>query len=567
MRSPRLILLASLALSGTVGCLAGDADLLEIPDGFDPEGPGQQCRGKCDGGGETPRLAALPNATVATRFAPYETPLAFDLTLIDAVVEARRADPAAYDEGANPHAIRYAVYNLRNAEIAAALADAADAGVDVQVLIEADQLDPARDWNVTDEMLIARGFEYAPDHRALDAEGRRTADLVGVTGSGLMHLKARVYRWRDSQGLDQRRLVTGSMNPGDHAVDNDETLHYVDDAVVLDAFEAKYAAVLAGTRITNVWRDGAAVNVLFSPDGGAQARDHIARLIDDEAELVVLAMYSLRNLAPSGGGAGILTRLAAARQRGVTVVVITDRKQSDGIDADGNPIYWNDGSEEILRDAGIPVYEVINQHSPFNAMHTKYAVFGLTRPMVVTDAGNWTKAGLGSGGSRPSNDESVLFIDSMALDGGATAQRYLGNFLDIVHRYGGDPATGGPAPAALVEELFGLPAWPAVAVDVDAIATTLWGQSVYLTGALPELGDWTRGDELGWRLETDGVTYPHWRGSLALPFGERSAYKLIKSSGSSIEWETGADRWLVADPTDLRMAGRDGRVALDLSWR
>lgn len=50
-------------------------------------------------------------------------------------------------------------------------------------------------------------------------------------------------------------------------------------------------------------------------------------------------------------------------------------------------------------------------------------------------------------------------------------------------------------------------------------------------------------------------------------YDERSAYKLIKSSGSAVEWETGADRWLVVDPTDLRMTGRDGRVALELSWR
>ncbi len=554
----RLTVLATLL--ATSACAA---DLPETPEGFSPETTSQPCLGKCDGGHDIGHLPALPHATLATRFAPYEDPLSFDLTLVEQVVAARRADPADYAEGANPYSIRYAVYNLRNLELTRALADAEDAGVNVQVLIEADQLDPARDWNVTDEMLAARGFEVVADYRDLDTSSRRTADLIGITGSGLMHLKTRLYSWRDpDSGADLHRVVSGSMNPGDLAVNNDETLHLIDDPRIYAAYAAKYDAVLGDEKVTNSFVPGAPLNVLFSPDGGDQARDQIAELIDREQELILLAVYSLRDVAPSGGGDGILERLVAAHQRGVTVVVVTDQKQSDGIDSDGNQIYWNDPSEETLRDAGIPVYEVINHASQFNAMHAKYGIFGLTHPIVVTDAGNWTHAGLGSGSRAPKNDESVLFIDTVSLDGGLTANRYLGNFVEILHRYGaGDVA----------DELAGLPAWPAVNVVATARAETYWGQSLWLTGSTDELGDWTRNDAFGWPLSTDASTYPSWVGApLSLPLGSRADYKLVERSGSDVTWEAGGNRWLVADPTDVRMIGDAApglALDLDLTWR
>lgn len=541
--------------------------LPDIPEAFDPETPPEGCAGKCDGAGSIPR-AALPAATLATRFAPYEPGLALDLALIDEVAAARATDPAVYPEGANPYRIRYAVYNLRNLEIIEGLADAADAGVDVQILIEDHQLDPDKTWNVADEMLIARGFEFAPDHRALDAEGRRTADLVGITGSGLMHLKARLYEW--PAGDDAvKRLVTGSHNPGDNAVNNDETLHYLEDPAVIAAYERKYDAILEDRTMVNEWRPGAAVQALFTPDDGPQPVDEIARLIDEEDELILIAVFSLRNVKPTTGGPGILERLAAAHARGVPVVVITDRKQSDGVDADGNQLYWNDHSEEILRDAGVPLYEVINDYSPFNAMHTKYGIFGLTSPIVVTDASNWTRSGLGSGTGRAYNDESVLFIDTIALDGGVTGQRYLGNFVEILHRYGTGTDHGGPAVADTLALLHGLEAWPAVTIEPAARAETAWGQHVHLTGNLDVLGDWTRAHP-GWPLTTDASSYPLWHGpDLTLPLGTRADYKLIKAAGDQITWERGANRRLIADPTDMRVTGGDpaAAVTLDDEWR
>lgn len=563
------------ALASLVFAAACTGDTDAIPEVYDEETAAAACGGKCDAPIEMTGLAALPTATVATLFAPHEPALGLDLLLIRQVMEARAADPATYAEGQNPYRIRYAAYNLDNPFLAQALADAEDANVDVQVLIESDQLDPARDYNVQDDYLVSRGFELAPDHRQLDAAGRVTADLVGIKGTGLMHLKTRLYSWRDAQGQPTTRLVTGSLNPGNLSMRNDETLHYIALPDVIARYEAKYDAVLRGVKITNTWASGAAVQVLFSPDGGTQAIDKIAALIDNEQEAILLATFSLRNMSPTTGGKGILDRLVAAHQRGVAVVVITDRKQSDGVDVDGNPLYANDASEEILRSAGIPVYEVVNKYSPFNAMHHKYAIFGVTAPTVVTDAGNWSRASLGSGSSRPSNDESVLFIDSVALDGGVTGKRYLGNYLELLHKYGthgtdGQTPTGGPDPAVIEDRLYALAGWPRVGVSFRANVETAWGQNVFVTGEHPLLGDWTRAAP-GIALGTDASSYPWWSSApQMIPLGARSAYKLIKRDGAgNVTWESGADRHLIVDPTDHRVARGYPQAAItnELTWR
>lgn len=548
-----------------LGCVDEMPDVLE---GFDESAAPAPCDGKCDGDGAFLDLDALPTTTVATLFAPHEPALGLDLLLIREVVAARAADPGTYAEGENPYRIQFAAYNLDSPYIAAALADAEDAGVDVQILIEQDQLDPAKDYNVQDDYLVGRGFELVRDHKTLDAALAKTADLIGVSGSGLMHLKTRLYTWRDASGATQSRVVTGSLNPGYLSMHNDETLHYIAIPEVVARYQAKYDAVRANQKLTNTFVDGAAINVLFSPDGGVQAIDKIASLIDSEQESILIAVFSLRNMAPTTGGKGILDRLVAAHRRGVTVAVITDRKQSDGVDVDGNPLYANDRSEDILRDAGIPVYEVVNRYSPYNAMHTKYAVFGAAHPIVVTDAGNWSRASLGSGSSRPINHESVLVIDSDRLDGGVTGRRYLGHFLELVHKYGA-AGTGGPEPAALAARLHALPGWPQVDVTFHARVETMWGEQVHVTGDHAALGDWTRAGT-GLPLGTDASTYPEWTSApVALPLGTRAAYKLIKRAGSAVYWEAGANRTLVVDPTDRRVTGGYPEPGIDaeLAWR
>lgn len=547
--------------------------------GPEVEGMGtvDDCTVDCEAARSLEPVASPEDTGVATLFSPDDDPLGVDLALIQQVVRARAADPATYAEGENPFSIRYAVYNLAHPALVEGLADAEARGVDVQILIEDEQLDPGRDYNTADDYLAAHGFEVVRDHRALDDATRRTADLVGVVTEGLMHLKTRLYRWIDAvSGAPTARLVTGSMNPGDLAVFNDETLHVISIPEIVERYEAKVDALLRGEEVDNVWVDGAAAQVLFSPDPGPQAIDRLAQLIDSENELIVVAVFTLRNPRPRSGGKGILDRLVAAHARGVPVYVITDRKQSDGIDTNGASTTTNDGGEDALRAAGIPVYEVMNRdHSPYNAMHTKYAVFGLTHPVVVTDAGNWTRAAFGSGSAAPVNDESVLFLGD-SLDGGRTARRYLGHFVRLVFRYGtdgtdGQTPTGGPPPRELFSRLASLPGWPSVEVTLAARGETAWGESLAVAGDAAALGAWAPAAALP--LETDATRYPLWTTAapIVLPLGARLEAKLIRRNGAgAVAWESGDNRRFEIDPTVLGLSGGDPdgrRMTIEMSWR
>jgi hypothetical protein len=566
--SPLLLALAGSACTGFVPSIGPE---------IEGTGSARDCTADCRAAGALEPVVSPEDVEVATLFSPDDSPLGADLALIHRVVEARAADPAVYPEGENPFSIRFAVYNLAHPALLEALADAEARGVDVQILIEDEQLDPGRSYNTADELLVARGFELVRDHRVLDDTTRKTADLVGVVGEGLMHLKTRLYSWIDpGTGLPSVRLVTGSMNPGDLAVFNDETLHVISIPEIARRYEAKLDALLRGDEVENVWVDGAPAQVLFSPDPGPQAIDRIAQMIDEERELIVVAVFTLRNPRPRAGGKGILDRLVAAHARGVPVVVLTDRKQSDGIDASGASTGTNDGGEDALRAAGIPVYEAMNRdHSPFNAMHTKYAVFGLSHPVVVTDAGNWTRAALGSGQSAPINDESVLFLGD-ALDDGRTARRYLGHFLRMISRYGtdgtdGQMATGGPPPREVLARLTSLPGWPSVEVGLQARAETSWGQSIAVAGDAAALGAWDPAAALP--LATDASSYPIWTTAspLVLPLGARVEAKLVRRTAEgAATWETGENRRLEIDPTVPGLPGGDAdgrRMTVQMEWR
>lgn len=497
-----------------------------------------------------------------TFFAPYDDPIKHEVALIREIIEAKKADPRTFPDGANPFQIQYAVYNLRNPDVVNALKEAALAGVDVQILIEHHQLDPAKDWNTTDETLIAAGFEFSATHKGLTDGQKRELDLIGIQGSGLMHLKTRLFTRPDpTTGEPIEKMITGSMNPGDEADFNNETFHLITDPQLISRYKAKYDAVLNDTDLPNVWNDDAAVNVLFTPAKvGPQAADKILELVDKEQEAIFMTVFSLRDVKSKTHRDGLVAKLKAAVARGVEVVIVTDKKQSDGVDASGNRIAFDDGMDDLLKAAGIPVYECINTGGPFNAMHQKSAIFGLTAPKVVTDCGNWTAAALGTDKKPARNEESLLFIDSMKLDGGATSRRFMSNFLHLLRTYEGQQDASTPGANALLERFMALPAWPKVKVDFDVVAKTHWGQEVYITGDHEALGTWTKSGP-GIKLNTTGGTYPVWSTdtSIELPFGMALHYKVVKRDVASgaLEWEAGENQLLVVDSGDLNRVGAD----------
>ncbi len=526
----------------------------EVP-GVPAEGPVSLVGGKIDGVSSPSVDDPLPadadlGAAFEALFAPDDPNFALEIALIDRVIAARAADAEAPTaEGENPYRIRYACYNISHPDIYARLADAADKGVDVQILIEAHQLDPEKPWNQIDEYLAGRGFEVSFDRDALSKAERVTYDLIGVKTGGLMHLKTRLFETPAG-----RTLLTGSQNPGASALLNDETLHLINDPALTGKYAAFYDRLLAGEGAANAWDEAAAVNVLFTPaKSGPRAGTQLLRWIAEEEEQILLAVFSLRDVRAAGVDRSLVELLGDKAKAGVPVYVITDRKQSDGVDAQGNRIYRDDDTEDRLRRAGVHVFEGINRANDFTAMHQKVAILGRTRVRVVTDAANWSYSALGSDRRVAKNTESMLFIDSARLDDGATGRRYLGQWLRVLGRYAADSARDEGEPtfekvyAALTAE-----GWPTVPVGFVAFDTeTDWGEAAVVVGDHDALGAWGEAGD-GVKLGTDADAYPTWQGEVALPVGTPFLWKLtVQGAGRGVTWEAGDDRAGFARSTAL----------------
>lgn len=548
---------------GACGDGEAQAPALEALDGvYDEAGPGL-ARG-VDGKGDD-LLASIPaygpmpeqwsaQPKLQALFAPQDPVATIEQTLVQRVIDARAADPAQYVEGENPYQIRYAVYNLRNPELVELLAQAHERGVDVQILVEADQLDPAKDYNTADETLVARGFELVESHKLLDAQLKKTADLIGVASSGLMHLKTRLFITPS-----ERLLLTGSLNPGDNAMLNEESLHLISDAAIVGKYMASFEAVRDGERLGNTWDEGAALNVMFTPAwSGPRAVTKVFDWLEQEQEQILLMVFSLRDISAPEHEDTLVELLGRKVAQGVPVYVITDRKQSDGVDANGVKFAWNDNTEDRLRALGVRVYEATNRATEFTAMHHKVAVLGRSRIRVITDAANWTKAGLGTSTKRATNVESQLFIDSAALDDNLTGKRYLAQFMDVLSRY----ASQTPEEPSFEQVFFALSeasSWPTIPVEimVDG-AYTQWGEHVNVVGALSSLGAWGEVHP-GLRMTTDGQRYPTWwlAQPLVMPVGAALEFKFTKNkSGGQVSWERGEDREGFVRPAALDVQGR-----------
>jgi hypothetical protein len=523
----------------------------EGPEALDPDGP-LATGGKADSLDRGwPATAPLPIECDLDRpftvfFAPDDPTVTLELKMIERVIQARKAaGGSALPEGTNPFRIRYAVYNLTNREIARQLADAETAGVDVQVLIESDQL--ANDWVTTDDLFRNRGLRVEPDHRVLDDAGRAEADLVGIVDPGLMHLKTRIF---ETPGF--AALLTGSLNPNDSAGINEENLNLVREPALIARYSAAYDAVLAGRPIANSWDESAPVQVLFSPAGsGPRAATKILQWLESENEQILLMVFSLRNLNSPDHKQWLKDILAAKVAAGVPVYAITDRKQSDGVDVDFKPVFDDDWTDDKLREAGVHVYEAINDASAFGqrnayaAMHHKVAVLGRTRIRVITDAGNWTSAAMGSRKFPEKNVESVIFLDSAALDGNVTGLRYTGQWMRVLGRYGWQSADLDHEPP--FETVFGRLAggnWPLQAVTFVADrAYTEMGESIWVSGAPDVLGAWGKVSP-GVALLTTEEDYPAWTAPEPVRFalGARFDWKFVARGPRGDRWEGGANR-------------------------
>jgi phosphatidylserine/phosphatidylglycerophosphate/cardiolipin synthase-like enzyme len=488
---------------------------------------------------------AKPKAVFEAYFTPYEPAQKAELAALDAVLEARAADSTNYAAGENPYRIDYAVYNLRSGAVIDRLIKAANTGVDVRVLIESDQIAPEREWNTVDEQFEEAGLKVIRSDKQVDLGSREAAHLIGIASNHLMHLKARVMNWKNPEtGKAERLVLSGSMNPGDGASRNDENLNLIRDPRIAALYENKLDDVLAHRRTVNVWDDTKALNVLFTPaKSGPRPIEKLFEWIDAENEQILINVFDMKDIVDPASKKKLTERLIAAKNRGVDVVLVTDRKKSDGRDAQGNRVEMyghfasNSWVDEDLERAGIPVYEFQNEAGQYNAVHGKAAVFGRSKTKVITGAGNWTRGAIGSGDKKARNEESFIFVDSHRLDGDRTGRRYMSNILHLLRHYDHQNSEHAPA-KELIADLQSRPGWPVVKLDPARLLPAGFEGEARLSGAHPALGD-------GLTVRPGNDPAALRQPPLELPFGSRITYDVQDESGALV----GDDLTLTVIPT------------------
>lgn len=398
-----------------------------------------------------------------------------DVAPIDELIALRRADGQSYPMrvGANPYVIRYAVYNFKHETIARKLIEAARAGIVVQVLADAGNV-KSRRFEI-DDWFAEAGVPFFKDRKLMPADFDREGPFFsGVKASGLMHNKMRLFEGPNGHKV----LFTGSLNPGTESMMNEETLFEIRDERIFDRYRAFFDALKQADADknekswVNEWKDDAAINVLFSPsEQGFDIAEKILDWIDEEQEFIFISVFSLNLFSGKRSGRDLLTTLKRAKDRGVMIWIVTDRKQSDGPSGFGRPF------DDLLRkelggSTNFVMYEVINDVGRWNAMHFKDAIFGVSRVKIVTDTANWSSAAMGScfsatkTGIKPkeycskeSSTESTLFIDGKFMPGGNKfGFRMLKNHLGLLDKYYRQidvQGNGDPTPAVAWERLVG----------------------------------------------------------------------------------------------------------------
>ncbi len=496
--------------------------------------------GPADRGPSSPDGAMPSSSILESYFTPVDPAAKAELALLDTVISARKSDPETYAANENPYRIQYAVYNLRSRAIIQKLFEAIEAGVDVKVLIEGKQIAPDKPWNKVDDLFLEEGHEVVFDDREATPAEREAASLVGIMSNHLMHLKARVFHYIDPKTRKPESMVmSGSMNPGDGASTNDENINLIRDERIVALYGKKFDDVLNRRRTENQFDSTASVNVLFTPcQSGPRPIEKLFEWIEAENELIVISVFDIKNIVDPASQKTLVEKLAEAKARGVEVFAITDRKKSDGRNAAGERVMMyghhasNNWFDEDLEKEGIPVYEFSNEHTQFSAMHPKAAVFGLSQMKVMTGAGNWTRAGMGSDRKRGRNEESYIFVDSGKLDDNRTGRRYLANCLYLLRKYDTQNNEHDPA-EKLIARLQGMPGWPDVAVDPATLVPAHIDADVFLVGHHPSFSG--RPGEPGLRVHTAaGPMAARLNPTIKIPFGTEISYKIVREDGSPL---------------------------------
>ena len=482
-------------------------------------------------------------------FTPNDDAYKFEMQCIDDVIAARKADSTQYTQADNPYKIQYMVYNLRNEKIVNKLFEAIKAGIDVQVLIESEQISDDRPWNKVDDWFEAEGLKVLRSDKDVDLAERKGAHLIGIDRRSLMHMKSRIFLYKDPDTGEKRsKVLSGSLNPGGYPVKNEENVNVMTSGRIARTYEKRFYEILEHKPATNNWHDDRPINVMFTPyhqGGPTTPTKKLFEWIDQEKEMILVSVFALRNLTTKGDRENLVKKLKKAQDRGVKVMVITDRRKSDGVDVNGNQILMygepahNDYTDENLERAGIPVFELVNTKTEHSSVHGKSMVAGLKNMKVLTGAGNWTVAAMGSRKKNPRNEESFIFVDSGKLDNNYTGRAYLSNFLGLLRKY--DEQFPEKA-ETIIKELQALPNWPKVPFDMSAFAKGHAGEEVYFVSDHPAIKSQIPHGEPGIRINTDpNAGSPPFspQAPIKVPMGTKLSYRIAKRDPDTGEIDFG----------------------------
>ena len=410
-------------------------------------------------------------------FMPYYTKsqMGKEVAAINNVTARRLEDKRTFTRKNNPYCVFYAVYNFAPEPeweaLVQAMLNARKNDVKVQVLVDAQQLESYKVWNLGLLDLIKAGFKYSPTQLNLTIEEQDDYELIGINtsmrGNGLMHLKTRLFKWEDYQTFKKHAIVmTGSFNPEigpapEYGFLNNDTFMEIHDMQTIKKYENKYLAVRGNKNIVNQWNESSPLNVLFSPDPkGPQPVNKILEWVNMEDEVIFIWVFTLRNII-NKENRSLYDSLLDAKDRGVQIVVATDANMVE------NSTYQLNRN---LRKHGIPVYLCNNTAGAFVAMHAKNAMMGITQPHIITDTCNWTGGALSNPKWLPIaiNDESILMINCTKTSG----YKHLGveftsNFLALLRSYENQPLNSDqPKVQAIVDTLSdNIKTWREIEID------------------------------------------------------------------------------------------------------
>jgi hypothetical protein len=513
--------------------------------------------------------AQQPSDPVSVVFMPYysKEQMGKEVEAINNVTMARMLDKRAnFSRDDNPYRVSYAVYNFAPEpmwqDLVSAFLNARAHNVEVQLLVDAKQLQSFETWNKGLQTLIKAGLRYSPTQINLTVSQQKNLELIGVNtslrGNGLMHLKTRLFQWLEPESKAPRTvLMTGSFNPEigpapAYSFMNNDTFLEIRDPKTIKKYQNKYNAVRANKMVVNEWDDDSQVNVLFSPDPeGPLPVNQIMKWIGGEDELIFIWVFTLRNLWAKNN-VTLFDSLIAAKERGASIVVATDLNMVENSTHQLN---------RHLREHGIPVYLCNNTAAEFVAMHAKNAMLGITKPLIITDTCNWTGGALTSWWLPVAiNDESTLWINATKnTPYGHLGVEFTSNFMAILRSYQDQPANKGqPSVQAIVDSLnTNVKAWRQInmsfQVSLENVTDTAEGFKVIISlRSIPGSGgaEWEFEREMVKRGEEEAV----WVTSspIQIPHGRTFAYKFGKAQLDSpnVIWETckGGGRSLIADP-------------------